>query len=339
VPMESREMLAQGAPCALRSAVEERHEMQEKVLGHIRAVLSDIGSRLAATKATAEAAATEASSTLEASRGELSKAAEALSEAQKALDAQEEKLSSAKEALSAAEADLKTSGRTVNASQKLTDSIEKEKAKFVDFLEKPEWKGLMAGEYESDKERNKFVQKVVSQFQRLGAEDALLASAPAALVKKPEERQGFDTMVLDSLVAVLKQGEKTCDGRLQVVAEERAGFDAEAAAKATSHAGALAAWEAEAAEASTRKAVVKDKETGKADCEAKAEEHTTVVQTRGEERDVAEEAATSFAEVVQSLDYLASRSLAPQPEPEPEAAEADPAPTEEAPPAAEGAAA
>lgn len=339
VPMESREMLAQGAACALRSAVEERHAMQEKVLGYIQAVLSDMGSRLSDTKAAAEAASAEASSTLEASRDELSKAAEALSEAQKALDAQQERLSEASQALSAAEAELKRAGQGVKASQKVTDGIEKEKAKYVDFLEKPEWKSLMAGEYESDKERNKLVQKVVSQFQRLGAEDALLASAPAALSKKPEERQGFDTMVLDSLVAVLKEGEKACDGRLQEVAEQRAGLDAEAAAKTTFHAESLTAWEAESDEASKRKAVVKEKECGKADCEAKVGEHTMAVEARGEERDAAEEAVAGFAEVVQALDFLAARSLAPPPEPEPEAAAADPAPAEEAPPPAEGAAA
>jgi len=335
--MASREMLARGAGRALCSAVEERHGMQERVMGYIRAVLSGIGSRLADTKAAAESAAAEASVALEASRGELSKAVDTLTEAQKALDTQEEKLSEAKQALSAAEAELKRANQGVKASQKVTDGIEREKAKFVDFLEKPEWKALMAGECESDKERHKLVQKVVSQFQRLGAEDALLASAPAALSKKPEERQGFDTMVLDSLVAVLKQGEKACDSRLQDVAQERTGLDAEAAAKATCHADSLAAWEAEGDEASKRKAVVKEKESSRAECEAKVEQLTAVAQERGGERDAAAEAVAGFAEAVQSLDYLAARSLAPPPEPEPEAA--DPAPAEEAPLPAEGAAA
>merc|ERR1719195_200664 len=42
VPTGVRQMLSLGAPAALQTSKEERHEMQEKVLGRIREALADI---------------------------------------------------------------------------------------------------------------------------------------------------------------------------------------------------------------------------------------------------------------------------------------------------------
>lgn len=327
VPMQSREMLAKGAPSALRSAVEERHALQEKVLGHIKDTLADMSTKLTATKDKAEAAAAEATSVLEAAKAELNTATEALAEAQNALDASEEKLSETTKAMHAAEAEVRKANLGVKASQKAADNVEKEKIKFTSFAEKPEWKALMEGTCESEKERNKFIRHLVNQFGRLGAEDALLASAPAALAKGPEDRKSFDTMVIDSLLGVLKKGEEDSDTKLQEIATERATVDAEAVAKTGIFEKAKAELADQSEETSKLQAARDEKDAASKEVAKKVEEIASTADERGEERDTAAERLAEFAEVVQSLEVLAVRSLAPDPEPEPEAAEV---PAEEA---------
>merc|ERR1719507_2758189 len=64
-------------------------------------------------------------------------------------------------------------------------------------------KPLLEGMLTEPKELSKATTKLTREMLKLGAESALMVSVPAVLAKKPEERQGFDAMVLASLKKVL----------------------------------------------------------------------------------------------------------------------------------------
>merc|ERR1719245_1415213 len=64
-------------------------------------------------------------------------------------------------------------------------------------------KPLIEGVLTEPKELKMATTKLTKDMLKLGAESALMVSVPAVLAKKPEERQGFDTMVLASFKKVL----------------------------------------------------------------------------------------------------------------------------------------
>lgn len=338
VPMNARLMLAKGAPAALGTVVEERHKVQEDIMSYIREVLADVNSKLVAGLDEKKKAIEKEATDLEAARSVVATDAAAVEEAEKVVKEQEDKLAEGKKAVHAAELEVKQLEQGQKANRKARDAAEKDKTKYTSIVERPEWKALIDGTWETDKEAHKFVKTLGTAFQKVGTEEALLVSAPAALTKKPEARGSFDAMVIDSLKAVVKAGEDTAQVTLSEIDKEAAALGEQAAAKTEVAEKSRAVRDGQAEELAKLQATLDEKVTTKATDEAGAEKCAAAVDERTALCAEAEARLASFTEVVESLEFLASRSSAP---PEPEAPAADaatPAPADAAAAPAEAAA-
>merc|ERR1712218_102433 len=106
-------------------------------------------------------------------------------------------------------------GKTQSAKRKLEKTkaaIETEKSRYVSIEES--FNSLINGTWETDKEAQKIVNKLLRDLQKLGAEESLVTSAPASLLQRPSNRQGFDTVILDTVKDFISTFIKNVDVKL-----------------------------------------------------------------------------------------------------------------------------
>merc|ERR1712061_573463 len=90
--------------------------------------------------------------------------------------------------------------KTQNAKKKLEKAkaaLETEKGKYIVIEES--FTALMNGTWDTDKEAQKSVNKLMRDLQKFGAEDTLINSARTSLLKRPSDRQNFDTVICDTV--------------------------------------------------------------------------------------------------------------------------------------------
>lgn len=326
-PEAARKMLAAGAPKALGSTVEQRHIMQETIVGHIRESLLDSSNRLATLAADARRTADGTASEVIASKAQCQAAHDDVLEGSKELEAKHLALQEAKVTAQEAAQELDKVKHSEEVLSKAKEIIEKEQAKYRLSVD-GDMKVLLEQGSEAE-DAQKISNRLVKELAKLGAESALQAAAPTALLKKPEERQGFDAHVVQSCQDLLNGRLADIAARLQAKEAEIADFQPNLTAKteAVTHAVAVENAANDAAEAAATKLV----QLQAAATEKQEEMQTAEESLKGHELAAVEAEAEleAFQEVVGCLEFLASRSnvvAAPEEEVEgemvPETAEA-----------------
>jgi len=204
MPAKVLEMLAVGAPFALRAAVGERHETQATVVGQLREVLEEATGELAGSLTEAQAAADANNAEAEASAAKSASLAEEIEGLDKAIEAQMQAVGDKREAVRAAEKELKAKEAAHKSALKDQDNFTKQQESFK-AIGRDGLDVLVEGSAPSEKDAKKVCNKLMKDMEKLGAEPSLLASAPAVLLKPKDQRQGFDTMVIDSLRGALAE--------------------------------------------------------------------------------------------------------------------------------------
>jgi len=319
VTMGARQMLAKGAPAALATVVEERHQLQDVVMGHIREAFADIASRLEAKAAAAKETSEAQKAVLAEHTAKVQAASSELEVASGATQVEAEKLAAEQEALTAAEREVKLVETQQKANAKERAAIEKEKSKYTG-IEEGTLKPLVEGGFATEKEAQKAINKLVKDLEKMGAESAMMVSLPPVLLKKPEERKGFDNMVLDSVKGILTTAIATVDAKFVDVDAKAAELETERADKATVVEKAQAARASQDAAWQAAKAASGDKANAKAEVDTAAEMCRLELEERCETASGADADLKAFAAVDEALAALAARSSAPPPEEAPQAA-------------------
>lgn len=328
VPMGARKMLAEGAPSALATVVEERHPLQDVVMGHIREAFADIASRLESKVVAAKETSEAQSAALAEQTTQLQAASAELEVAEKAAQVEAEKLAAEEETLAAAEKEVMGVETQQRANAKERAAIEKEKSKYTG-IEEGTLKPLVEGGFATDKEAQKAVNKLVKDLEKMGAESAMLASVPPVLLMKPDERKGFDNMVLDSVKGVLTSTISTVDAKLAEVEAKAVELLTENEGKAAVVEKAKAARDGQEAAVTSAQAVAADKMAAKQTSQSAVDTCNAELQERQDTVSATEADVVAFAEVSEALAFLAAQSSAPPPEEAPPA-EAPPAEAEAA---------
>lgn len=309
VPMGVRQMLARGAPAAMGTVVEERHTLQDVVMGHIREVFSDIASRLAAKVIAAKEASEAQADTVEAQRVQLQAVSAELEAAEKLCCDESEKLKGEEATLKDAqkEAAQVTSNQKTNAKHR--SSVEKEKSMYAG-IEEGTLKPLIEGGFATEKEAQKAINKLVKDLERIGAESAMLVSVPPVLRKKPEERKGFDDMVLDSVKGILKGALDAADAKLAPIDTEAQELEVEAKVKAEVVEKAQAARDSQRSTLQAAEAASAEKRAAKQAMQKTLASSQVQMTERNFSVCGEESARYSFDEVIPTLDFLSARSNA-----------------------------
>lgn len=302
----ARRMLAAGAPKALADPIEKRHLMQTTVVSHIREALLQSASKLEAWAADARRAAEGAASEATGIKAESDSALDAAVEATKDLHTKKAAyLESTKKTVDAKK-DLHSFQQSQQVLAEELQALEKERLHYRHITD-GDLKALL--EQGSEAPDAKAVSKrLVKELEKLGAEAALQIAIPAALLKKPEERKGFDAHVLQSCQDLVAVSLADVAQRIEAKNAEIAEFGPTLKEKTE------AAEQAEAAEAAANKAEVAAEETlsqrqesaSQKDSEANAAETNLQEKEKAAAEAAAEVAA--FQEIVDCLEFLASRT-------------------------------
>merc|ERR1711860_99286 len=116
---------------------------------------------------------------------------------------------------SAVAALLSEQKKTQNAKKKLEKAkatLETEKNKYVVIEES--FMALMNGTWDTDKEAQKSINKLIRDLQKFGAEDTLTNSARTLLPKRLSDRQNFDTVICDTVKDFISNLIKKVDVKL-----------------------------------------------------------------------------------------------------------------------------
>jgi len=213
LPPKARELLAAGAPHALSPFSEDRHPLQNKMIDNIREALEKAAAELSerVDGAHREAAVKEAS--LEGAEAKKQAAHAAMDATRAAIDAQKQKLAEKTSLVKAAEKEVKSIEASQKECSKENAAYNKEKDRFKAIEES----GLqpLVDNALSDKEAKKASAKFIKDMEKLGADGSMVASVPAVLLKKKEERQSFDNMVVDQLRGTIHERIATIDAALE----------------------------------------------------------------------------------------------------------------------------
>jgi len=312
----AREMLAAGALNALSTVIENRHGMQETITGYIKEVLEDISERLGKQVEEAKEARATTEADLELQKAQLQQAQDELREAEATIEAKEEVFQAAKTALKESEQAIAASASEMRILTKEKDSLEKEHEKYKDLNENSFKvlleKGPDAGA--NEKETKKICDKLMKEVTKLSAEPALLASAPAVLLKRAEDRKGFDVHVLGSMQSIIAARLDDVAGKLEANAAATAALEPEASSRKEAGEKAQAAKDAAQAEldASQRAAEEKKASLDKAQCTV--EGTTAALDERSSAITAALQEVEAFGDVLACESFLASRSSVAVPE-------------------------
>lgn len=306
VPASARSMLAEGAPTALSTAVEQRHKFQIEMFALIADTLNDMAKRLQGKVDHAKSEAAKLTAEQEAKKVELTGANQLLKEAKDAAAAKAteyEDAKSGREEVELAMASLESDGVTL---QRRRDQIVKEQNKFTDIrdnmLKVLLEKGSEAGN------AKKLCEKLMKQISQLGGEPALQASAPSVLLKKPEERQGFDSHVLEAVEAVLQSRLDSIQKSLDEVDSEGKAREPDVATKREEVSQAKAKCEDLKSQLDAAEEVACDKEVAVVATNTLLEESEKTMQEMAQKIDAACAEVLAFEEVLAIFKDLEERS-------------------------------
>mmetsp|Transcript_35575 Transcript_35575/g.70714 ORF Transcript_35575/g.70714 Transcript_35575/m.70714 type:complete len:376 (+) Transcript_35575:105-1232(+) len=315
VPKKVLEMLALGAPHALSTTTEERHQLHSTVLGYIQEVFDEASTMFRVRLTEAQAAADAKSAEIEAATAKVAATASEIEKAEQAVTEQKGRLAEKEEAVKSAEKDAKAADANMRANAKENAAHTKQR-EGLKAIEDAGLNALVEGSL-SEKEAKKVSAKFIKDLEKLGADQSLLASAPAVLLKSKDQRQGFDHMVIDSLRAMLADRISAVDASIAANVTACQELETAAAAQAAAVESSRQACEAEAE--SLRKmqgdlaALKEAKKAQQAEVEALRAAHAEKV---GGVADVQEE-AQCLHDAKSTFESLVSRSSAPEPEEQP----------------------
>lgn len=337
-PLHARFMLSAGLPQAVTRLPAERHALAHRILGYVREVLEDISSRLLALTAFDEARAAGLAADLAAQAAAAEESCEAADAA--ALEAQERgaQLSVLHQELKVTQAELRALAAHKRQRVKERERAVRDRER-CEALRAGSFEGLGIVESDEGNERKSAitnVRAIVKDFERLGAEAALLAALPAALRLAREARRPFDEVVVAALHDFLAAKAEEVEGRLVSADEVDAELEEEASAK--SRALEEAAGRVEAAEARLRGAEATGEACAAAHraAEARVEEARSALERHEESGGSHKDDVARMAALLVNYEWLVARPAAAADTPEAlaatEPAAEDPA---EAEPAAE----
>lgn len=257
----------------------------------------------------AKSAAAKLTAEQEAKKVELTGASHLLTEAKDAAAAKATEYDDAKsgrEQMELALASLESDGVTL---KRRRDQIVKEQSKFTDIrdnmLKVLLEKGSEAG---SEKNAKKLCEKLMKQISQLGGEPALQASAPSVLLKKPEERQGFDSHVLEAVEAVLQSRLDSIQKSLDEVDSEEKAREPDVATKREEVNQVKAKCEDLKSQLDAAEEVACDKEVAVVATKTLLEESEKTMQEMSQKIDTAVAEVLAFDEVLAIFKDLEERS-------------------------------
>jgi len=307
VPQSSRIMLAAGASYALCTVVEERHPMQVTLINNIYEVFNEIANGVKTNIAEATAEVDSKNKELETLNKQIEATSSDLNQATEGSNIAMQNLSVKEVAVRDAESRAKEEHAKRKANGKEKENLDKEKAKYT-AIEDGNLKSLIEGLI-AEKEVKKACAKLVKDMEKVGTDEALLASVPHVLTMRPENRKGFDTMVIDSVRADIADRQKKVDEKISVNLQAAAEIAEEVTA--ADQAAETARKEETEAEDSLKKAndLVAEKSNDSQLGAAAVEECQQTIASLQHKRTTAQEAAGSFQEVFDGLDFLVKRTL------------------------------
>jgi len=314
---EARAMLAAGAATALCTVVENRHPMQDSVSGYIKEAINEMMKRLVESSDEAKAAVTTAEAELEVQIQSVTIAEDELVEVKGFVEAKTTNLDHTKKELT----DVTTAAAATELEELQIagerESFEKDQAKYKS-LEENLLKALVekgAAAFGSEKEAKKNVEKLGKELTKLGAEPALLAAAPPVLMKAPEERQGFDSHVLESMQGCLTQRLEDLAKSLEENAQKATVLAPDVASKKEAIEKATAARDAAQSEFEVAENTVEEKQVNVATAKSTVEATNLALETKRATITSTLTEVEAFTEVIQAYEFLAARSSkAPEPE-------------------------
>lgn len=212
------EMLLDGLPHAVQGKPEERHELQAQLLKMVAKALEAARCEAEQVEAIARQSAEAAQADLDARKGALASASEAMELAKAAVSAQEERLRDCQTEVANEEQEHKRVDAANKAKADVVNLFEQRKAKVLELLEGANTKGS--------------ADAVVEHLRQSKCDPALVAALPSIYKKEPCDRTGFDLVALAGLRTTLEK---------QAAAAED-GIVAARADKVNIHAESLGAW-------------------------------------------------------------------------------------------------
>jgi len=222
-----RQTLVDGLAHAVPCEGQARHWMQEKFAEMVRAALQELQRTSAAqheqfepTVAAAQAAIQQA----ETAQG-------AAAEAKKAAVAAVEEKAQAVERCRAALAKTKLERADAEAARHVVlrswSGLEARRSGVAFLLEGP-LRMLLDGDWEDEEGRDAAAESVAKALTEVGAEAALVVAAPVALAVRPQSREEFDRVTVDSAVEVLEERASSLNAQLLAAAPALEDAEAEA---------------------------------------------------------------------------------------------------------------
>lgn len=303
------DMLARGVPAALSSSVEERHAMQTTVITHIHDIFLEASSSIEASASEGTAEANAMSAQLEKENETVQACLLEFNAATSLVEDQNKKVKEVEERVKLAVKDLKAVEAQQKANLRERANFEREQAKFR-ALEEGTLNVLVEGACGAEKETKKATSKLVRDLEKFGAEPSLVASVPSVLLKRPEERKGFDEMVVASLRAFLEEKVAALGAAIRANEEAAAALDAAAAEKQEATDAARRAGDVEAEELHEVKAVLTDKQSAYDRSRGELEFLHAAIQEGLKKANRAKADAEQLREARDSLEFLTLRTAA-----------------------------
>jgi len=304
-------MLAEGAHAALSGYAEDRHPIQTRMVGFMKEVLNDISTRLCDKAETERKEKVLLEAEVGNEKAQVQIVTDEVAAAKEVVAAKAEELRTLKATLAEceqAEALLASDEVSVNRRR---DQLNKEKGKFTDVKDNLQVlidDGISAGG--SAKAAKALLNKFLKQITALGAEPALLAAAPPVLLRKPEEREGFDTCVMESLQNILAERLDGVQKSLDEIAAQVEQKLPEKTAKAEATAKAKAALDDAKSQLDAVEEAASDKEVALVKATTKAEEIEKDIEAKAIAIEAANAETNAFAEVLAIFKEVAERCAA-----------------------------
>lgn len=310
VPTNARNMLAEGALGALNTVVEDRHPMQQTIIGFIKEALTSIAAKLADHAAEVKHAKATVESELEVQKAQELAASDELEEAKSLIERNVKTLAEAEAALAEQKVATDATLAEQDAITKEHEHLTQEKSKYQE-LQDGDFKVLLeegSSAGGSEKEAKKLCDKAMRQFGKFGSESALLAASPPVLLKPPQERAGFDGHVLEALQKVLTERLEDVTTRIAANAEKAAQLEPEVQLKTEALNKSSEAREACAADLKAAEENVEQKTSALATAVANLESSQLSIDAKTDEIVAADKEVEAFADVTACFDFLAPRS-------------------------------
>lgn len=208
-PMNTREMLSAGALLALNPFPEDRTVFQGAVCGYLEETFGDMAAHLESHEKLYSNKISEAVASAEKASAKMSEEQSLLQQAESVQEEENRKLNEFGSAVEAAANCEQRCAKALAGLEKERARLDNEGAKNKSFADGPyktmlEFGCVGTGTAKEQREQKNALDKVVKEFEaKLKAEETLLSCMPPTFSKKPEERKGFDDLVLSSMSTLL----------------------------------------------------------------------------------------------------------------------------------------